>query len=449
MSPYIVTVNFFYIFIFFSLLPCKFNYSQQIATPKWVFDNTIYEVNIRQFTEEGNFDSFENHLPRLKELGVDILWLMPIHPIGEVNRKGTLGSYYSVKDYYAINHEFGTKEDFKELVEKIHSLGMFVIIDWVANHTAWDHPWTKTNPEFYTLDKNGKFIPPVDDWSDVIDLNFDNKQLWHEMIDALKYWVAEFNIDGYRCDVAGLIPIEFWIEARKELEKIKPVLMLAEWDTPEMHLAFDITYDWETHKIMNKIAKGENNTLNLINHIKSDREKYSATNIRMQFTDNHDENSWNGSVSERLGDAAEVFAVLTYILPSMPLIYNGQEAGLEKRLKFFDKDLIKWKENKFANLYKTLNLIRKRYDILHSGQSSGSIEFIGNNNPDKILTILRKNENQTLIGIFNLSDSAQLVSLQDNLLNSFNLLLTNIAGKVSEKEFIMNKWSYKLFIKNN
>ncbi len=206
---------------------------------------------------KGTFKAFEKHLPRLKEMGVGILWLMPIHPIGEKNRKGTLGSYYSVKDYKAVNPEFGTSKEFKALVDKTHKMGMYVIIDWVANHTAWDNIWMIEHPEFYTQDSLGNFIPPVPDWTDVADLNFDNKNLWTAMIDALKFWVEEYDIDGYRCDVAGMVPIEFWIEARKELDKIKPVFMLAEWDTPEMHEAFDMTYDWRTHKLMNAIAEGK------------------------------------------------------------------------------------------------------------------------------------------------------------------------------------------------
>ncbi|HEY7751177.1 MAG TPA: alpha-amylase family glycosyl hydrolase, partial [Ignavibacteriaceae bacterium] len=210
-------------FVLSILLPTFVITAQNFITPGWSYDKTIYEVNIRQYTPEGTFKSFEQHLTRLKEMGVGILWLMPIHPVGAVNRKGTLGSYYSVKDYKAVNPEFGTPEDFKALVDKIHSLGMFVIIDWVANHTAWDHKWITEHPEYYTKDSLGKIIAPVPDWTDVADLNFDNKNLWIEMIDALKFWVEEFNIDGYRCDVAGMIPIEFWLQTRNELEKIKNV----------------------------------------------------------------------------------------------------------------------------------------------------------------------------------------------------------------------------------
>lgn len=350
-------ITFRKVFILF-ISVCTFIFPQT-KTPEWAFNKTIYEVNLRQFSEEGNFDGFRKHLPRLKELGVGILWFMPIHPIGELNRKGSLGSYYSVKDYLDVNPEFGTIDDFKELVKEIHSLGMYVIIDWVANHTAWDHQWTKTHPEFYNKDDKGNFIPPVDDWSDVIDLNYENKALWSEMINALKFWVTECDIDGYRCDVAGMVPIEFWIEAREQLDKIKPVFMLAEWDTPEMHFAFDMTYDWNMHKTMNEVAKGKKSADEIIHHIQKDLENYPSYAFRMQFTDNHDENSWNGTVFERLGDAAECFAVLTFLIPDMPLIYSGQEAGLNKRLSFFEKDPIDWKEHKFFALYKSLIELKK------------------------------------------------------------------------------------------
>ncbi len=264
--------------IVLALLTTAVLYSQNHVSfnppPDWSYNKIIYEVNIRQFTDDGSFNAFKRHLPRLKEMGVGILWFMPIHPIGEKNRKGTLGSYYSVKDYKAVNSEFGTLKEFKDLVDIIHKMGMYVIIDWVANHTAWDNEWIIEHPEFYTKDSLGNIISPNPDWTDVADLNYENKELWAAMIDALKFWVKEYDIDGYRCDVAGMMPIEFWVEARKELDNIKPVFMLAEWDTPEMHLAFDMTYDWTLHKIMNGIAEGEKSVTDLIDHINIDNKKY-------------------------------------------------------------------------------------------------------------------------------------------------------------------------------
>lgn len=429
------------------VLPSQQSFSQPVV-PDWAKNSTIYEVNIRQFSKEGTFKSFQQHLPRLKELGVDILWLMPINPIGKLNRKGTLGSYYSVKDYVDVNPEFGTKEDFKTLVDEIHNQGMHVIIDWVANHTAWDNKWVKTNPEFYTKDSSGNFVPPVPDWSDVIDLNYDNKELWKEMISALKYWVSEVDIDGYRCDVAGMVPIEFWNEVRTELDKIKPVFMLAEWDTPEMHkFAFDMTYDWDLHKIFNGVYAKERNSSDIIKHILNDQKKYPDYAYRMQFTSNHDENSWNGTEYERLGKAAEVFAVLTYAIPGMPLIYNGQEIGFNKRLEFFEKDSIIWKENKFEKLYKNLNELKERNNALWAGIESGSIDFINNNND--ILIIRRSKENKEVIGFFNLTEKEIEANIRLEKASGVYISFNNdqqieLNGNFQLK---LKPWSYIIFYK--
>lgn len=435
------------IFFLLFILPSQQSFSQPVA-PDWAKNSTIYEVNIRQFSKEGTFKSFQQHLPRLKELGVDILWLMPINPIGKLNRKGTLGSYYSVKDYVDINPEFGTKEDFKTLVDEIHNHGMHVIIDWVANHTAWDNKWVKTNPEFYTKDSSGNFVPPVPDWSDVIDLNYDNKELWKEMISALKYWVSEFDIDGYRCDVAGMVPIEFWNEVRTELDKIKPVFMLAEWDTPEMHkFAFDMTYDWDLHKIFNGVYAKERNSSDIIKHILNDQKKYPDYAYRMQFTSNHDENSWNGTEYERLGKAAEVFAVLTYVIPGMPLIYNGQEIGFNKRLEFFEKDSIIWKENKFEKLYKNLNELKEKNKALWAGIESGSVDFINNNND--ILIIRRSKENKEVIGFFNLTEKETEANTRLEKASGVYISFNNdqqieLNGNFQLK---LKPWSYIIFYK--
>ena len=212
----------------------------KVVHPEWSKNANIYEVNIRQYSPEGTFNAFTDDLPRLQAMGVDIIWLMPIHPIGELNRKGTLGSYYAVQDFNAVNPEFGTEEDLRALVNKAHELGMKVILDWVANHSAWDNVWT-INKEWYTLDEEGNFVPPIEDWSDVIDFNYDNPELREAMLSALEYWVREFDIDGYRCDVAGMVPTDFWVHAHTELDKIKDVFMLAEDGEPELLLeAFDM-----------------------------------------------------------------------------------------------------------------------------------------------------------------------------------------------------------------
>jgi cyclomaltodextrinase / maltogenic alpha-amylase / neopullulanase len=426
-----------------------------VIHPEWSYNSVIYEVNLRQYTEEGTFKAFEEHLPRLKELGVDILWLMPIHPIGEMKRKGTLGSYYSVKDYKAVNPEHGTFEDFKSLVDKIHDTGMYVIIDWVANHTAWDNVWVEEHPEFYTRDSLGNFVPPVADWGDVIDLNYDNKELWSAMTDAMKFWVEEYNIDGYRCDVAGMIPVDFWIEVRKELENIKPVFMLAEAWEPELHLAFDMTYSWDVHHLMNDIAKGKKNANDLKAQLKKEEGMYPQAGFVMHFTSNHDENSWNGTVSERLGNAAETFAALTFVIPGMPLIYSGQEAGLDKRLEFFEKDIIDWKESKFKSLYTKLSNLKKENSSLFCGEKGGKIEFKGppyDGNPSvvplaNILAFERVKNGEKVFAVFNLSDKTETVpaswyEIDEDYKNVFN------EKNVSSKELTLNPWEYLIFYKN-
>lgn len=421
----------------------------QTKKPEWSYNRSIYEVNVRQFTPEGTFDAFKEHLPQLKNMNVGILWLMPINPIGENKRKGSLGSYYSVKDYKEVNSEFGTKDDFRNLVEEIHKKKMYVIVDWVANHTAWDHQWTTEHPNFYNKDSLGNFIPPVNDWSDVIDLNYDNKGLWKEMIDALKYWVKEFDIDGYRCDIAGMVPIEFWNEARKEIESIKPVFMLAEWDTPKMHLqAFDMTYDWTMHKLMNAVYKGEKNALDIKNHLLKDRQKFSENAFRMQFTSNHDENTWNGTEFERLGDAVEMFAVLTNMIPDMPLVYNGQESGFDRRLEFFEKDSIDWKEHPFYNLYKNLFDLKKNNKALFNGHKGGGLQFIDNCKTDNILSFIREKDENKIFAVFNLSNKKTSVKIPNELIkDNFTNFISAQSVTFDNSEFELEPWDYKIFFK--
>jgi glycosidase len=435
-------------FLFLYLNPISVS-AQEFAPPEWSYTKAIYEVNIRQYTDEGNFKAFEKHLPRLKELGADILWLMPIHPIGEKNRKGTLGSYYSVKDYKAVNPEFGTVEEFKSLVKMIHKMGMYVIIDWVANHAAWDNSWIEEHPDFYTQDSLGKIIPPNPDWTDVADLNFENKELWSEMIEALKFWVEECDIDGYRCDVAGMVPIEFWIEARTELEKIKNVFMLAEWDTPEVHLAFDMTYDWDLHHIMNGIAKEEKTVTDLIQHLNKNEGKFPPKAFRMQFTSNHDENSWNGTEFERLNDGAEAFAVLTCLIPDMPLIYTGQEAGNNKRLFFFDKDLVEWKNDKLFDIYSKLFQLKKNNKALQNGTLGGKMNYIKSSDEKNIFAFSRNAEKDKVLALFNFSNKVlefdlSSDSLQGNYKNFFTGKLESFSA---EESFKLNPWEYRVFIK--
>jgi len=423
--------------------------AQQFNPPEWSYNKAIYEVNIRQYTEEGNFNAFEKHLPKLKELGADILWLMPINPIGEKNRKGALGSYYSVKDYKSVNPEFGTLEEFKSLVKMIHKMGMYVIIDWVANHTAWDHSWIEEYPDFYTHDSLGNIIAPNPDWTDVADLNYDNKELWKEMIDAMKFWVEECDIDGYRCDVAGMVPIEFWIEARTELQKIKKLFMLAEWDTPEIHLAFDMSYDWKIHDIMNGIAKKEKTAVDLIQQIEKDKNDFPENSFRMQFTSNHDKNSWNGTVFERLGDGVETFAVLTCVIPDMPLVYSGQEAGNTKRLSFFDKDTIEWKTYELFNIYSKLFELKKNNKALYNGDRRGKMIFLESSDKENIFAFTRTSDGDKIFAMFNLSGQQQQFKITgETLQGSYKNYFTNETELFGNTGTLnLNPWEYRIYTK--
>ena len=427
-----------------------FGQKSEVVHPEWSRNATIYEVNLRQYTNEGTLKAFEKYLPELKEMGVDIIWFMPIHPIGEVNRKGTLGSYYSVKDYKDVNPEFGNIEDFKETVKKIHDLGMYVIIDWVANHTSWDNVWVKTNPEFFSKDSLGNFYAPVPDWHDVIDLNYNNKELWTAMSDALKFWVEECDIDGYRCDVAAMVPTEFWNQVRVELDKIKPVFMLAEAHEPYLHeKAFDMTYNWQLKDIMNEIGKGKKNVEALDSRLKKEKEEYPADAYRMNFSTNHDENSWNGTVFERLGEGAEALMVLFSTLEGMPLIYSGQEAGLNKRLSFFEKDTIEWKEHKFKNIIKKLLDLKKTNKALWNGISGGELVRLKSNDNKNIFAFVREKEKNKVFAVLNLSNQKVTVDIKsDFITGKFRDLFSNFEKEINSfYKTEMEPWTYKVFYK--
>jgi glycosidase len=378
-----------------------------VVHPEWSKNAVIYEVNLRQYTPEGTFEAFAAHLPRLKEMGVDILWFMPIHPIGELNRKGGLGSYYSVKDYKAVNPEFGDMDDFRALVEQAHELGMYVILDWVANHTAWDHAWVTEHPEYYLKDEGGNIVSPYD-WSDVAGLDYNNEEMRGKMLDALKFWVSDTDIDGYRCDVAGLVPVDFWDRARSELDGIKKVFMLAEAEQPDHHVnAFDMSYAWELHHIMNDIAAGKKNTKDLDRYFSRHDSTFPADAYRMLFITNHDENSWNGTVSERLGDAAGTFAMLTFTLPGMPLLYSGQEAAMDKRLRFFDKDTIDWGDYELAGFYRDLIRLRKENPALWSGEAGGKMKRIKTTDDASVYAFIRRKDKDAVLVFANLSNETR------------------------------------------
>lgn len=384
----------------------------------WARHANIYEVNVRQFTPEGTFAGVCSHLPRLQRMGVELLWLMPVQPIGAKNRKGTLGSCYSVSDYRKVNPEFGTLDDFRRLVRAAHDLGMHLIIDWVANHTAWDHAWVTQHPDWYLKDARGEIHSYVYDnghelehWTDVVGLDYRQPAVWDGMIAALKYWVAETGVDGFRCDVAGLVPTPFWERARAELDAIKPVFMLAEWSSAELHArAFDMTYDWSLHDVMKKVAKGEGDAGDLVRYVEQAATAFPRDAYRMTFTSNHDKNAWEGHDGEVYGPAFGAFAVLAATLPGLPLIYGGQEAVLDKRIAFFEKDPIAWKDYALEPFYTELLRLKARHPALWNGADGAPVELLPCGN--KAVFAFRRAQRGDAVSVaVNLSGRAQRVTL--------------------------------------
>ena len=386
----------------------------ELTHPEWSKNATIYEVNIRQYTPEGTFRAFESHLPRLKAMGVDILWLMPVHPIGEKNRKGTLGSYYSVKDYRAVNPEFGTMDDLKSLVKKAHDMGFHVILDWVANHSAWDNNLVTEHPDWYTRSLDGNFQPtPWYDWDDIIDFDYNQPGLRKYMTEALKFWVKEADIDGFRCDVAGFIPVDFWDNARRELEEIKPVFMLAEWEDRDMvKNAFDMVYSWSLWGKMKEATTGGKGAGALIEYMAHDVSTFPENGYRMIFTDNHDKNSWEGTQFTNFGKGLETCMVLSTVVNGMPLIYSGQEAGLDRPLRFFEKDTIVWKNHPFAGIYTKLFDLKHRNKALWNGKWGGTMVRVYNDQQDKVVSFYREKEGNKVLAAFNFSDKPVAVTLK-------------------------------------
>jgi glycosidase len=393
-------------------------------------------------------------LDRLKDMGVGILWFMPIHPIGLQNRLGSLGSPYSVKDYMGVNTEFGTLEEFKALVDTIHAKGMFVIMDWVANHTAWDNPLTITNPEWYVTDGNGNFIPPPGtNWSDVIQLDYSQQGLRDYMIEAMTFWINEADIDGFRCDAVSFMPQDFWSTAITELKNIKPeILMLAEDDGPQYQsIGFDMSYAWGLHGfgngVLKRIYNRTSNVNELDNYIINELNTYSNGHYRMYFTSNHDENSWHGTVFEQFGDASEVFAVLTATMNSMHLIYSGQETGLNKRLLFFDKDEINWQQHPFSDLYSTLFHLKKENKALWNGNSGGQFRRVNTTNNQKIFSFVRKRENDKIFAVFNLGSGYNGAALIDTLFyGTYTDVFTNDTITFNQSiNVTLPGWGYNLY----
>jgi len=417
--------------------------------PEWSKNLTMYEVNLRNFTIGGTFLEFEPHIERLKEMGVGILWFMPFYPIGIKKRKGSLGSYYSIKNFRAVNPQHGTLADFKRIVKKCHALGMYVIIDWVANHTSWDNDLTITNPEFYTKDANSNFKSPYVEWEDVIHLDYQNKDLWTYMIDSMKFWITEADIDGFRCDMAHLVTTDFWNAVRPELEKVKPMFMLAESENRDLaEQAFDCLYGWKIFHYANDIARNRRTVLQLDKLLETEIFGFPKNIYQLMFTSNHDENAWSGSAIERLGYALEVFNVLMFTLPGMPLIYSGQEAGNYRRLSLFDKDQIEWRPDKLYPFYKKLSNLKRNNPALWNGAYGGDMYRIKTTNDEAIFAFVRKKEDNEIFVILNLTDKEQQFVLNSPFTNEYRNIFTNAKETINFYHTMrMGGWEYQIFEK--
>jgi glycosidase len=423
----------------------------EVPIPEWSQDAVIYEVNVRQYTKEGTLKAFEAHLPRLKELGVKVLWFMPIYPISEKNRNGSLGSPYSVANYEEVNPDFGTMDDLKNLVKEAHSMGFKVMLDWVANHTGWDNPWIAKHPDWYTHDSDGNIIHPADtNWTDVADLNYDNQEMRTAMIDAMKFWVKESDIDGFRADYAQGVPADFWNEARAELDKIKPVYMLAEdEDHPDyLKQAFNANYSWRFYNLLNGVAQGKNDSSDIQNYLEALNKLYPEGTYPMFFTSNHDENFANGTEYDRLGDSVKTMAALTFTAPGIPLIYSGQEAGLKKSLPLFDKGEISWNDLSMQTFYEQLISLKENNQALWNGSAGGTINFLQTSNPN-ILAFYREKGQDKVIVVMNLSaDSVKGQVSFDRLADSYQTLFSNKETKLdAQQAFDLKPWDYKVFYK--
>lgn len=411
-----------------------------------VQSGVIYEANIRQYSPSGTFNAFTKDIPTLKELGVKVIWLMPVYPISTTNSKGSLGSYYAISDYTSINKEFGTLKDFRSLVNTAHQNDMIVILDWVANHTGWDHLWINEHPEFYTKNNDGEIIPPKNtDWSDVADLNYDNFEMRKEMLKAMKYWVEKENIDGFRCDVAAMVPTDFWENTIAELRKIKPLFMLAEaWEPELMEKAFDMGYSWDTFHLLNDIAQQKAKPKKLEERLSQIDTLYAVDDILMNFVTNHDENSWNGYVKERMGEASEAMMALTYVVPGMPLIYSGQEYDLNKRLKFFDKDSIAKIKGKSWYLLKKLGDLKNNHPTLNSTLSK-NYKWISTNN-ENALSFKRFTKKDTLVYLANFSNNT--ISISSEIQGKYyDILEENTPVELNSNHTIkLQPWEFKIYV---
>ena len=434
-------------------------------------NSVIYEANIRNYSPEGTFNAFTKDIPQLKNLGVKVIWLMPIYPVSMKNRKATgdlsvedikdpeerkkyLGSYYAISDYTAINPDLGTEADFQKLVKTAHDNGIYIILDWVANHTGWDHKWITEHPEYYHKNAKGEVTDPLNPetgkswgWTDVAHLDYTSKKLYEPMKNEMLYWVKEQGVDGFRCDVADNVPTEFWQYTIPKLKEVKPVFMLMESEKDYLFNGlFDMGYNWKAHHMMNDIAKGKKTVKDwdaLVTQMAKDFKKEA---FWMNFTSNHDENAWNGTEYERLGDATETFAALSYIMPGMPLIYTGQEYDFNRRLKFFEKDEITKEKGKMYSVYEKLGKLKNTNPALNGGKKAAAYKKIATSADASVLAFERENGKDRVIYIANLTAKPQ--TFTTTLEGEYaNYMTGEKAILANGQKFSFKPWEYWVLIK--
>ena len=416
--------------------------------PEWTKDAVLYEVNLRQYTKEGTFKAFSGHLDEIKSAGFNTLWFMPIHPISKTNRAGSLGSYYSVSDYRDVNPEYGNLEDFKALCEKAHKMGFHIMLDWVANHTGWDNPWIKAHPDWYTQ-KDGEIISPEGTgWNDVADLNYDNPDMRKEMIESMKYWVEEFDIDGFRCDYAPGVPQNFWEAARAQLDEVKPVFMMMEdlgWVNEHLlDNAFDCNYNSDVYEALVLVAAGSKGA----DKIKHYLHNMPDGTFPMNYLDNHDVNSYDRTLlSTFKEDQLPLFFTYIYTAEGLPMLYTGDEVANDHALAFMDKDTLDWDATglDYRPFLAKLSEIRSENEALYAGTYGGKAELL-DAGEKPVLAFERKKCDNTVICVFNMSKNPHQADLGNAVSGGEEILLhgkgieSDEGGKVKQGVFELEAW---------
>ncbi len=431
---------------------CSMDNVRAQKQPEWSKNAVIYQVNTRQFSPQGTFEQVTKKLNHIKSLGADIVWLMPVHPIGEKHRKGTLGSPYSVKDYYRINSEFGTESDLRTLISAAHSMDLKIILDWVPNHSAWDNELVDLHPEWYAKDHHGNFRPsPWWDWSDIIEFDYSVPELRTYMINAMKYWVENFDVDGFRCDVAGYVPNDFWQQACDALREIKPIFMLAEWENRDLHSAgFNMTYAWSWNETVHEVTQGKCSLDRLRKYYSWNERSWPADAYRMTFVSNHDKNAWDGTQHEQFGEGLEAAIVLSVMGEGMPLIYNSQEAGESKRLAFFEKDCIEWKGHSIGTLYQELIALKKRTSALWNGEFGARMIHVPNSKMNQVISFVRQDDASKVAVLINFSALCQRVHLHDIVVEGrYENALANTPCELdTQSEVTLGPWCYLVAVQS-